>query len=94
MKVTNWYYIVMAEDTSGNNTRAYHFYDEKDACRFALANENIIAYGIPDVYKITYTYNPNKPQHQFYREVPEELDINKIRSYGEYERKATNENCN
>jgi hypothetical protein len=87
MKVTNWYYFVVAEDTSGNAYRIYHFYDEADACRFALANENIISYGLPSVYQMTYTYNPAKLQREFYREVLEELDIKKIRSYGSDERR-------
>ena len=86
MKVTNWYYLIFAEDSSGYPSRHYHFFDEADACRFALANKNVIAYGIPSVYKITYTYNPDKLQHQFYRKMEEQLDVDTILSY-ETERK-------
>ena len=81
MKVTNWYYTVIAQDTSGNDARRYHFYDEADACRFALVNKNVIAYGLPDVYKITYSYNPDIPKHQNYIEMVVKLDVNQILFY-------------
>ena len=86
MKVTNWYYIVIAQDTSGNDTRHYHFYDEADACKFALANKNIIAYGLPGVYTITYSYNPDIPKYQNYKEMVEKLNADEILFY-ETERK-------
>lgn len=90
MKVTNWYYIVIAQDTSGNDARHYHFYDEADACRFALTNKNIIAYGLPGVYKITYSYNPDIPKYPNYKEMVEKLNADEILFY-ETERKKNNE---
>ena len=36
------------------------FIDLKTACKFAVANKGKIGYGLPDVVKKTYSYNPKQ----------------------------------
>ena len=50
-------YEVYGEDTGCYPVHRGTFIDLKDACRYAVANSGKIAYGLPDVYIVTWEYD-------------------------------------
>ena len=50
-------YEVYGEDTGCYSVHRGTFIDLKDACKYAVANSGKIAYGLPEVYSITWEYD-------------------------------------
>ena len=80
MIVTETYYAVMSIDASGNSNHSYTFFEEDDACRFAVKYENILAYGLPDVWKITTSYDNQSLDRHTHKEHIERLTEERIRA--------------
>ena len=80
MIVTKTYYAVMSIDASGNSNYSYTFFEEDDACRFAVKYENILAYGLPDVWRITTSYDDRSLDRHTHKEYIERLTEGRIRA--------------
>ncbi len=50
-------YEVYGEDTGCYPVHRGTFIDFKDACKYAVANSGKIAYGLPEVYAVTWEYD-------------------------------------
>ena len=50
-------YEVYGEDAGCYPVHRGTFIDLKDACKYAVANSGKIAYGLPEVYSITWAYD-------------------------------------
>lgn len=57
MIVKNKIYIVYGQDMEGRNVSPHYFLNRCHACKYAIASKGKIAYGIPEVRKITAIYN-------------------------------------
>ena len=74
-------YQVWEQDTEGRYRHAYHFTDVADACAFAVANENRIAYNLPSVVKVVTRYGIEDLSHGKVGECYYKLSDKEIRSY-------------
>ena len=50
-------YEVYGEDTGRYPVHSGTFINLKDACKYAVANSDKIAYGLPNVYEVTWSYD-------------------------------------
>lgn len=68
-------YKVYGCDTGGSPTLDAEFLELKSACKYAVANRDKIAHGLPDVEQHTYSYNPSTFEVKSSRKVisPEQI---------------------
>ena len=68
---------VWHQDTSGNETYADYFDSMSNACAYAYANRNKIAYGLPRVVKIWHIYDAKKETvtHEIEEVTPERIEL-------------------
>ena len=57
MIIKNEIYIVYGQDMEGRSVSPHYFLDRHHACKYAVASKGKIAYGTPEVRKITAIYN-------------------------------------
>ena len=87
MRVRVVIYQVWEQNTEGRHHHAYYFTDVVDACTFAVANKNRIAYNLPSVVKIVTGYDTEDLSRKKVGECYYELSEEEIRSYaGELKR--------
>lgn len=81
MRVRVETYQVWDQDMEGRDRHAYHFHEVVDACAFAVANEERIAYHLPSVIKVVTTYDTKDLSHNNIGECYYKLSDGEIRSY-------------
>ena len=81
MVIKNEIYIVYGQDNEGRSVSPHYFLDRCHACKYAVASKGKIAYGLPEVRKITAIYNTENIGVNTYGNGVEILSADKVERY-------------